>query len=180
MQQSDAGYLEAHLMNLPDSPGTSRTKAPRREWTLRPASPHELPEAARVLHESDLPLDELEEQFGEAYVLAWSGDRVVGVAGLETYGSHGFLRSVAVLPEERGSGLGRALVRDRLDRARALNLDDVHLLTMNAADYFQRLGFVTVPRSEAPGEIRESCQFTTTCPDSAALMRFSSQSYCGA
>jgi amino-acid N-acetyltransferase len=103
-------------------------------------------------------------------VVARLDAEVVGVAGLETYGTSALLRSVAVAPGRRGGGTGRALVADRLAAARAMGLDAVYLLTMGAADYFRRFGFSPVPRESAPVELAASPEFAGACPASAICM----------
>ena len=143
----------------------------RDAWSFRPAAHADLEEVVRFLAASGLPPDQLEKQFGPAYVLAFRDGRLEGIAGLEVYGRHGFLRSVAVTTNARGSGLGQALVNDRILRARRLGLESVHLLTMHAAPWFERLGFEAIDRSAAPSPILESSQFTTSCPSSAVLMK---------
>jgi N-acetylglutamate synthase-like GNAT family acetyltransferase len=140
-------------------------------WSFRPATPADLDDVVQFLAAAGLPPDELEKQFGPAYVLAFRDGRLEGVAGLEVYGRHGFLRSVAVTANARGSGLGRSLVNDRLHRARRLGLESVHLLTMSASRWFERLGFEVIDRSAAPFPILDSSQFTTSCPSSAVLMK---------
>jgi amino-acid N-acetyltransferase len=123
-----------------------------------------------LLGAAALPLDGLEEQFPDAYAVALHGTEVVGVAGVERYGSDGLLRSVAVIPAARGSGIGRALIRDRLEFARRRNLRSVCLLTTTAGELFETLGFSRLARSEVPGPLRESVEFAKACPDSALCL----------
>jgi N-acetylglutamate synthase-like GNAT family acetyltransferase/SAM-dependent methyltransferase len=138
---------------------------------LRPADPRDGRAVRRLLHESALPLDGVEEFFPAAYVVAVSREEgIVGVAGLETHGPDGLLRSVAVAPVARGRGIGEALVRDRLDFARRRDLESVHLLTTTAARWFDRLGFRRADRAALPAAIRESVEFTSACPESATAM----------
>jgi amino-acid N-acetyltransferase len=96
---------------------------------------------------------------------------VVGVAGLEIHGEDGLLRSVAVEEEYRGQGLAASLVEAVVGRAKRLNLRAVYLLTTTARDYFARHGFSDCPREEAPSAIRESWEYRTGCPSTAALMK---------
>lgn len=119
-----------------------------------------------------LPPDGLEEQFPEAYVLARSETEVIGLAGLERYGECGLLRSVVVAERHRNAGLGRLLVLERLNAARERGLERVFLLTTTAAAYFEKLGFVAVPRAEVPAAVAASVEFAGVCPASAACLCF--------
>ncbi len=137
---------------------------------IEPAVARDLDAIRRLLVQAHLPEAGLLDQFPAAYVVARDGAEIVGVAGLETYGPVGLLRSVAVLPGLRGGGVGRALVADRLAVARARALDSVYLLTTSAADYFARLGFSAAPREEVPADLALSPELSGACPASAACM----------
>jgi len=93
------------------------------------------------------------------------------VAGLEIHGEDGLLRSVAVDTEYRGQGLAASLVEAAIERAKRVQLRAVYLLTTTARDYFARHGFADCPRKEAPAAIRESWEFRTGCPSTAAFMK---------
>jgi N-acetylglutamate synthase-like GNAT family acetyltransferase len=94
----------------------------------------------------------------------------IGVAGLELYGQSGFLRSVAVDKHFRGRGHGRTLVSAVLANARARGLKRVYLLTDDASDYFERLGFQIVDRRDVDEAVKASLEFTEACPESATVM----------
>ncbi|NUQ11924.1 MAG: GNAT family N-acetyltransferase, partial [Gemmatimonadaceae bacterium] len=83
-------------------------------FRIRPAAAADLPQVEQTLSAADLPLDGLREQFGDGYAVALSGDRLIGVEGIEVYGTDGLLRSAAVAPDWRGRGVGDALTRDRI------------------------------------------------------------------
>ncbi len=138
---------------------------------LRPAVESDLEAVSALLQRCDLPLDGLTGQFGPQYVIAESEGAILGVAGVEVYGRDGLLRSVAVARASRGSGLGAALVGDRITWARAQGLRAVYLLTTTAVSYFPKLGFEIIARDLAPEAIRASTEFVHACPASAVLMR---------
>lgn len=119
-----------------------------------------------------LPLDGLSDQFPSAYVVARERGVLVGVAGLESYGDVGLLRSVAVAEALRSRGVGRRLVENRLDSARARRLSRVFLLTTTAVPYFERLGFSRAERALAPAALSTSPEFAFACPASAACLVF--------
>jgi amino-acid N-acetyltransferase len=138
--------------------------------SLRRAGPADHNGVAALLHDSALPTEGVAEWLDQFWVAEHQG-RVVGVAGLERYGDAGLLRSVAVAPGWRGSGLGRALVDRVLEDGRAAGVRDVYLLTTTAEHYFPRLGFGCVEREDVPAAVRASAEFTGACPASAIVMR---------
>ena len=128
-------------------------------------------DAARaLLVANELPVDDLGDPaitlFG-----AFAYGSLAGVVGLQSYGTVGLLRSLAVAPEHRDRGIAHALCERVFELARARSLAPLYLLTTGAADYFTRHGFVAIERDLAPPEIRASAQFATLCPASARVMR---------
>lgn len=123
-----------------------------------------------LLAEARLPLEGVVEQFPSGYVVALDGERLAGVAGVERYERWGLLRSVAVTPALRSSGLGARLVHEALSRAAAEGLDEVYLLTTTAPAFFRKLGFREVERASVPEPVRASAEFASICPTSAVCM----------
>ncbi|MGD0483169.1 MAG: arsenic resistance N-acetyltransferase ArsN2 [Gemmatimonadales bacterium] len=138
---------------------------------IRPASADDLATVAELVAGAGLPVDGLGDQFPGGYAVAEGGAGLVGVAGMERHGDFGLLRSVAVAASHRGTGLGKALVADRLLWARQARLGAVYLLTTTAADFFAALGFARTARAEAPAPIRASREFSVLCPGTSVLMR---------
>jgi amino-acid N-acetyltransferase len=139
-------------------------------FTIRPATPTDLDAVKALLSAAALPLDGLEEQFGDGYAVAEVRGEIVGAEGIEVYERSGLLRSAVVHPDWRGQGVGDALTRDRLDWARRTGLERVYLLTTTAESYFPRFGFTRAERAEAPAEIRRSREFASACPATATFM----------
>jgi amino-acid N-acetyltransferase len=138
------------------------------DWVIRPATFADMAAAAALLTNSDLPDEGLDA--GAGFAIAEIRGRVVGVAGVELHRPFGLLRSVAVAENLRGSGLGGALVQNRLRWAADQDLTALYLLTLDAADYFKRFGFRSLSREDAPPTIRRSQEFETLCPDTATVM----------
>jgi amino-acid N-acetyltransferase len=136
---------------------------------IRPATREDEPAITELVKSSRLPLDGLTDALRCA-VVARDGPRVVGCAALEVHGDSGLLRSVAVAADRRGEGLGQDLTRAALDLARARGLRRVYLLTETAERFFPRFGFRRITRDEVRGAVRESVEFRTACPASAAVM----------
>ena len=139
-------------------------------FTVRPALAADLPAVKSLLDAAHLPLDGLEEQFGDSYAVAEAAGQLVGAEGIEIYEKSGLLRSAVVHLDWRGRGVGDVLTRDRIEWARRVGLERVYLLTTTAESYFPRFGFARVDRAEAPPEIRDSREFAGACPATATLM----------
>ncbi len=104
------------------------------------------------------------------FVVAEEGEALLGVAGVETHGRDGVLRSVAVVAGRRGTGLGGELTRRALAGAREGGLRRLYLLTTTAEEYFPRFGFRRIERSAAPPDVQQSVEFREACPASAVAM----------
>jgi amino-acid N-acetyltransferase len=141
--------------------------------TLRaePARAHDLRGALELLGRAQLTDQDVSQGWGHYFVVREDDGRVVGVAGLELHGEDGLMRSVAVDADYRGQGLAASLVEAVLQRAERVGLRSVYLLTSSARDYFARHGFSDCSREAAPPAIRESWEFKSGCPSSAAFMR---------
>ncbi len=74
------------------------------------------------------------------------------------------IRSVAVLPEMKGRGLGRELVNACLDEARSLGLHRVFTLTYEVG-FFQRMGLEIVGKETLPQKIWSDCLNCPKFPD---------------
>jgi amino-acid N-acetyltransferase len=139
-------------------------------FTIRPATAQDLGAVEAALRDSELPLDGLHDQFGDAYAVAECDGQVIGVEGIEVHGEDGLLRSAAVVAGWRGKGVGEALTRDRIAWARSRGLRSLYLLTTTAGDYFPRFGFARAERDAAPLAVRRSREFAEACPSTALFM----------
>jgi amino-acid N-acetyltransferase len=82
------------------------------------------------------------------------------------------LRSLAVTPEWRGTGLGRRLVEALTERAREAGYEQLCALTL-VEGFFNRLGFVTVDRWAISPKIWHECIYCPkfdACDEIAVLM----------
>jgi N-acetylglutamate synthase-like GNAT family acetyltransferase len=144
---------------------TTNLDAPR----VRPATPDDLTAVEQLLTTSGLPLDGVRDAFS-TFVVADAGPELVGVAGLEVCCNNALLRSVAVRPEWRSHGVGRALVTRILADAEAKGIHALYLLTTTADRYFPSFGFRPISRDDVPAEVRETAEFKDACPASAIAM----------
>ena len=134
------------------------------------ATPDELPQVTRLVAASHLPLDGLLDQAGRILVIK-DGGQIVGCVALEVHADGALLRSLAVDDSHRGKGLGRRLIASALEVAGSLGVPAVYLLTTTAPEFFERIGFHRVIRSEVPMPVAESWEFRAGCPQTAQAMR---------
>ena len=145
-------------------------RRPAHGATIEPARPEDLAEIQRLLTCCALPLDGAADHIGD-FLVARRHGRVAGCVGWEKYGSSAVLRSLAVLPEARGSGLGAALIDEVLARARHAGCRDVYLLTLTIETMAARHGFDRISRSDVSEEALKSAEFSLGCCASAVVMR---------
>lgn len=130
----------------------------------------DLPFVRLLLSESGLPVEGVERHFSGFLVARLGGDPV-GCVGMERYGEHVLVRSLAVARRFRRRGIGAALLRSALERARAQGGRTAWgLTTFRRKRLFTAFGFRTVPRNQAPPALGASSQFRGICPDSATLI----------
>lgn len=127
------------------------------------------PALKALLEGAGLPTDDLEDA-GRMFFLASVGGSVYGSGGFETAGGDVLLRSIAVDPDHRGQGFGKAIILDILERARLGGSVRAFLLTTSAAPFFESLGFAPIDRAAAPAAILRTRQAASICPVSAVLM----------
>lgn len=136
---------------------------------LRQATSQDLAAVESLLSASKLPIDGVRESFSHFVVADESGE-IAGAIGLEKFGPVALLRSAVVSPEYRGSGVGRRLVEQIIERARKEGIEEIFLLTTTAEEYFPRFGFARTTRAAVPIAVKASAEFQGACPESAAVM----------
>jgi N-acetylglutamate synthase-like GNAT family acetyltransferase len=139
------------------------------DFVVRRAEDADAADVTALLRSSGLPVDGLESALDHGLIASRAG-RLVGCVALEHYGQSALLRSLAIVPELRGQGLGGVLTRRALDLARELGARDVYLLTETAGGFFPRFGFEPEERPNAPASLQSSVEFRSACPKSALLM----------
>lgn len=98
------------------------------------------------------------------------GADLIGVVGLEIYGTVALLRSLAVAPDGQGRGKGAALLAHAERVARQRGVQALYLLTTTAEAFFVQRGYVRIPREAAPPILRQTAEFAALCPASAVCL----------
>jgi amino-acid N-acetyltransferase len=142
--------------------------------TLAPAGPGDMADLRRLLEASGLPVDDVG-RAGQEFLVARSGGDLVGCAGVELYGGPALLRSLAVSASRRGEGIGDLLLRTLVEHARRRGARELFALTTTIEPLLARRGFTRVERAEVPEAVRQSAEFSTACPASAACMRLAGE-----
>lgn len=138
--------------------------------TLLPAAAEDFAEVTALLAASGLPHEDLTPDHLTHFQTVRQDGQLLGVGGLEVYGESGLLRSLAVREEARGEGLGDLLVAALERAALEGGLSTLYLLTTTAAPFFAARGYASVDRSAVPEPVRQSAEFASICPASAACM----------
>ncbi len=137
---------------------------------INTARPDEREAVTTLLRKTGLLTDDLPIDLS-GFILAWDGDELVGVAGLERHAAVGLLRSVAVDPAHRNTGMAAQLIERLLATADAAHIQPIYLITTTAERYFSRHAFTPVHRDDVPDAIRQTRQFSGLCPASAVVMK---------
>jgi len=99
---------------------------------------------------------ELSESIRDFTVL-YDGDRLTGCAALHFYGpTLAEVRSLAVLPESKGTGAGSLLMEALEQEAREFDLDILFAFTY-VPGFFQKMGYSEVDRGELPLKAWKDC-----------------------
>ncbi len=139
---------------------------------IRKANEADLGTIQNLLNANDLPVEDVSTTLIEGFLVAEDArGTVVGSGGLEQLGSSVLLRSLAITPEWRGTGVARKLVELLEDNARSLGQQEVWLLITTAERFFARAGYELASRDDVPSEVRLCRQFAVLCPSTAMCMR---------
>lgn len=111
-----------------------------------------------------------------AFRVAEAGGGIIACAALQIFTADlGEVRSLAVAPERAGRGIGRQLVRQLEDDARALGLSRIMALTTTAA-FFHKLDYRTVAMRDLPEKVWGvciNCPKFLRCDETAVLKHLS-------
>jgi amino-acid N-acetyltransferase len=123
---------------------------------------------AEALSEARLPTDDISE-YGRTF-FRFDDDGTVGFGGLELGGPDRLLRSLIILPQRRGTGLGSVFLSLIESTAIETGARRLHLITETAAPFFRAHGYADAARGDAPAPVAATREFTTLCPASASYL----------
>ncbi|UCG77873.1 MAG: N-acetyltransferase [Nitrospirota bacterium] len=109
-------------------------------------------------------LNELYEHLRDFYIFE-DDDSILGYSALHLiWEDIGEIRSLFVSDEARGHGIGKKLVKRCLKEAKHLGLKKVFALTY-VPDFFKKIGFNDIEKSELPHKIWSDCLNCPKFPD---------------
>lgn len=133
------------------------------------ATPQDESEIQHVLTICQLPSEGIRPHLHN-FILAKSNNTLIGVVGIEIYGCTGLIRSLAVLPAERGKGIGKELYIRIIAHAHSQKVNEFYLLTCTAERFFAKQGFQKINRNLTPSILHSTLEFTSLCPNFATCM----------
>ena len=99
------------------------------------------------------------------FVAETDDGRIIGCCALSlSWDSLAEVRSLVVIPEERGENTGRQMVEACVHEARELGVQNVFVLT-NIEVFFAKLGFIKTEKSVLPHKIWSDCINCPLFPD---------------
>lgn len=125
---------------------------------------------AQMLRDAELPVDDLTGPGRMFFAFSTLAGVHVGYGGFEQYGSDALIRSIVVVQEHRGTGIGRNLLAVLLREAFDAGARTAWLLTTDAQAFFMKTGFKSVTRDSAPAPILATRQAAELCPSAASLL----------
>ncbi|WAJ26645.1 GNAT family N-acetyltransferase [Antarcticirhabdus aurantiaca] len=124
-----------------------------------------------LLSDAGLPTEDVTEPGRVFLRYSNEGGEFVGIGGFEPLGAAVLLRSIAVVPEHRGHGVGGAITTDLMERGREQGAADAFAFTTGERTFLAAIGFRRVERTEAPAAVLATRQASGLCSASAVLWR---------
>ena len=128
------------------------TPAPERHVVVRSAMPADHATVVSLLERCGLHTTSFTLE-GATYWIALLAGQPVGTIGLEHGDGVSLIRSTAVVPEARGSGVGRALAQSALTLATLRGDAAVFLFSSDSGEFWTRFGFREVAVDELVGAL---------------------------
>jgi amino-acid N-acetyltransferase len=111
------------------------------------------------------PLSDIYEYLRDFIVAQDQDGSIVGVCALHfCWENLSEVRSLAVLPEHQGQGWGEKLVESCLSESATMGFDHIFILTY-VPDFFSKMGFNQISKSQLPNKIWADCVKCVNFPD---------------
>lgn len=128
---------------------------------IRPARMTDMPAVRALLETVGLSRVGTDDNAANSYFVLVNETGYAGCVALDVLGQDAVLRSLAVLPEQRGRGYGWMLAESAVAQAGYRGVRRVYLLTETASDFFAaKFGFRVVERSTIGARVESSPLFS--------------------
>jgi N-acetylglutamate synthase-like GNAT family acetyltransferase len=156
----DAGAGESGSISEPARALQQRTASPvdPTRCVFRRARQSDVPRIAEMMIAEDLPPLFIDEWL-PGFVVVEHDDEVIGCGGGEIYDDCCVIRSIAVDARARKLGIARTITDLLIADARAAEVTDAYLFTVDAYPFWLRLGFADVPLEEWKLPPRQGWQY---------------------
>jgi amino-acid N-acetyltransferase len=138
--------------------------------TLSGVRPGEEQAVIHLILQGGLTAEDLNPQKLVHFIVARRGDTIVGTVGLEPVGQDALLRSLIVAKDQREQAVATRLVAAIEKYAHAHGTEALYLLTMDAASFFAKQGYLTFHREAVPAGIQATEEFRALCPATAQCL----------
>ena len=133
---------------------------------IRIADKNDYLKIEKILLESNLPIAGIKDPNCKLFALEIEQE-IVGTIGYELYGKIALLRSLAVVPSQRGQGRAKELFEFTTKHLKEKNIKTVYGLTLTIPEWLLKLGFKEIKREDISNELFASAELQGACPDSA-------------
>ena len=137
--------------------------------TYQQANHRDLDEIVNLLSSVGLPSEDVGSHL-DGFIVAKDGYKLVGVVGMQLYGSDTLLRSLAVHPESRSRGIARQLFQRIVVSAQDHGAKRLYLLTTTIEGLCEKWGFRKIDRKDVPKRISNTAEFKGLCPKTAVCL----------
>ncbi|MGE1063453.1 arsenite methyltransferase [Megasphaera paucivorans] len=138
------------------------------DFNIKIAEQKDFPQIYNLLEHSGLPVSGVSDDTGKYYIA--QGTSIMGVLGFEIYNDVALLRSLAVCPKFKKSGIASKLIQYVLNILREQRCKGVYLLTNTAETYLSRYDFISISRDAVPVDILETSSLGNICPKTSTCM----------
>jgi len=132
--------------------------------------PGEESDVIGLIADTGLSVQDLDAEKLVHFIVARTGDAIVGVVGVEPAGEVALLRSLAVVEYCRNQAIATRLVAAVEKYARSHGALALYLLTLDAAEFFDKQAYERIDRQTAPAGVQATEEFRTLCPATAECL----------